>query len=109
MPVQTLAATIKDPRLAVRDNVIEGLVEKGELAVLPIKNTLLRSENEEVRAAGVFALYRIGTANAIKEARLGPVSYTNLRAHENVIDLVCRLLLAKKKKTHAIIHYHIAQ
>jgi HEAT repeat protein len=71
MPVQTLAATIKDPRLAVRDNVIEGLVEKGESAVLPIKNTLLRSENEEIRAAGIFALYRIGTANAIKEARLG--------------------------------------
>ena len=71
MPVQTLAATIKDPRLAVRDNVIEGLVEKGEPAVLPIKNTLLRSENEEIRASGVFALYRIGTANAIKEARLG--------------------------------------
>ena len=71
MPVQTLAATIKDPRLAVRDNVIEGLVEKGEPAVLPIKNTLLRSENEEIRASGIFALYRIGTANAIKEARLG--------------------------------------
>jgi len=71
LPVQTLAATIKDPRLAVRDNVIEGLVEKGESAILPIKNTLLRSENEEIRAAGVFALYRIGTANAIKEARLG--------------------------------------
>lgn len=71
MPVQTLATTIKDPRLAVRDNVIESLIEKGESAVLPIKNFLLRSENEEVRAAGVFALYRIGTPNAIKEARLG--------------------------------------
>ena len=71
MPVSTLAVTIKDPRLAVRDNVIQGLVEKGEAAVLPIKNTLLRSENEEIRAAGIFALYRIGTANAIKEARLG--------------------------------------
>ena len=27
-----------------------------------------------------------------------PVSYTHLRAHETVLDLVCRLLLAKKKK-----------
>ena len=26
------------------------------------------------------------------------VSYTHLRAHETVLDLVCRLLLAKKKK-----------
>ena len=28
-----------------------------------------------------------------------PVSYTHLRAHETVLDLVCRLLLEKKKPT----------
>ena len=28
------------------------------------------------------------------------VSYTHLRAHETVLDLVCRLLLEKKNKTH---------
>ena len=28
----------------------------------------------------------------------GAVSYTHLRAHETVLDLVCRLLLEKKKK-----------
>ena len=28
-----------------------------------------------------------------------PVSYTHLRAHETVLDIVCRLLL-EKKKTH---------
>ena len=28
----------------------------------------------------------------------GPVSYTHLRAHETVLDLVCRLLLEKKNK-----------
>ena len=27
------------------------------------------------------------------------VSYTHLRAHETVLDLVCRLLLEKKKTT----------
>ena len=27
-----------------------------------------------------------------------PVSYTHLRAHETVLDLVCRLLLAKKQQ-----------
>ena len=27
-----------------------------------------------------------------------PVSYTHLRAHETVLDLVCRLLLEKTKK-----------
>ena len=28
-----------------------------------------------------------------------PVSYTHLRAHETVLDLVCRLLLEQKKTT----------
>ena len=28
----------------------------------------------------------------------GAVSYTHLRAHETVLDLVCRLLLEKKKQ-----------
>ena len=28
---------------------------------------------------------------------VAPVSYTHLRAHETVLDLVCRLLLEKKK------------
>ena len=32
-------------------------------------------------------------------ALLEPVSYTHLRAHATVLDLVCRLLLEKKKKT----------
>ena len=29
---------------------------------------------------------------------VGAVSYTHLRAHETVLDLVCRLLLEKKKQ-----------
>ena len=31
---------------------------------------------------------------------LGTVSYTHLRAHETVLDLVCRLLLEKKNDSH---------
>ena len=34
---------------------------------------------------------------------LHPVSYTHLRAHETVLDIVCRLLLEKKKTTSACI------
>ena len=30
------------------------------------------------------------------------VSYTHLRAHETVLDLVCRLLLAKKQNTQTL-------
>ena len=37
------------------------------------------------------------TVNAGKKA--APVSYTHLRAHETVLDLVCRLLLEKKNPT----------
>ena len=32
----------------------------------------------------------------LDERRIIPVSYTHLRAHETVLDLVCRLLLEKK-------------
>ena len=51
----------------------------------------------------------IGTARTLPPTRTGivlrrlgsayiePVSYTHLRAHETVLDLVCRLLLEKKK------------
>ena len=33
-----------------------------------------------------------------------PVSYTHLRAHETVLDLVCRLLLENKKTKHQTTH-----
>ena len=33
-----------------------------------------------------------------------PVSYTHLRAHETVLDIVCRLLL-EKKKIHILISW----
>ena len=36
---------------------------------------------------------------------LTPVSYTHLRAHETVLDLVCRLLLEKKQYTHSNMTY----
>ena len=43
--------------------------------------------------------------------QLVAVSYTHLRAHETVLDLVCRLLLEKKKHdktaTHINVKHHI--
>ena len=35
----------------------------------------------------------------VSMGELTPVSYTHLRAHETVLDLVCRLLLEKKTIT----------
>ena len=69
LSVERLVEHGKDPRPAIRDKVIERLIEIGEPAVGPIRNSLLASENEETRAAGVFALYRISTPNALKEVR----------------------------------------
>ena len=40
---------------------------------------------------------------------VSPVSYTHLRAHETVLDLVCRLLLEKKNQhtKHIIIIFQV--
>ena len=40
---------------------------------------------------------------------LVPVSYTHLRAHETVLDLVCRLLLEKKKQLVSNMNTHTIQ
>ena len=54
----------------------------------------------------ISILYKNGVIKSISKventlitAELLAVSYTHLRAHETVLDLVCRLLL-EKKKTH---------
>ena len=47
--------------------------------------------------------YRLHT-QAPTHSTLIAVSYTHLRAHETVLDIVCRLLLAKKKQDRKIKH-----
>src|SRR5665811_276177 len=42
--------------------------------------------------------HRMHNSSSAMLHRSEPVSYTHLRAHETVLDLVCRLLLEKKKK-----------
>ncbi|MEJ7831122.1 MAG: HEAT repeat domain-containing protein, partial [Segetibacter sp.] len=64
---QSLTKLMNDPRHAVRDKVIERLVEIGEPAVVSIKKVLLTSVNEEIRSAAVFALCRINTPGAWRE------------------------------------------
>src|SRR5665811_2543244 len=57
---------------------------------------------EVARGAEGVALLDIlsrGATDVAEVLELPPaVSYTHLRAHETVLDLVCRLLLEKKKK-----------
>mgnify|MGYP007112062106 CR=1 FL=1 len=49
------------------------------------------------RARRRIAAHRLADQRRAFEPHL-PVSYTHLRAHETVLDLVCRLLLEKKKR-----------
>ena len=48
----------------------------------------IEDPHKRARYAAVYAIISFVT--------IIPVSYTHLRAHETVLDLVCRLLLAKK-------------
>ena len=74
------------------------------LVATPSRNAKIAIVAQALRAAGgsetgasevgVVAAY---LSNVLPQRRLGAVSYTHLRAHETVLDLVCRLLLEKKK------------
>ena len=65
MPPQELVRLVMDSRPAVRRQAIEQLVIEGTPVVGEIKKTLLSSQNEELRLAAVFILYRINGAAAM--------------------------------------------
>ncbi|MDP4284155.1 MAG: HEAT repeat domain-containing protein [Bacteroidota bacterium] len=69
MSPQELVQYVMDPRLAVRRQAIEQLVIEGEPVIKEIKKVLLSSENEEVRTAAVFILYRINKPEAMDMVR----------------------------------------
>src|SRR5665648_1227828 len=61
------------------------------------------NDQDVFRVKGVVSEYRGALDLTIETIRMIPqdaVSYTHLRAHETRHDLVCRLLLEKKKKQH---------
>ena len=74
--------------------------------LIRILQLLQRRVSETLTAGGLTAVLRCRwqtkpqmVALALATSLLqgcGPVSYTHLRAHETVLDLVCRLLLEKK-------------
>ena len=59
---------------------------------VPPQDVITR-DNVTVKVNAVVFWRVIDPQRAVLEA----VSYTHLRAHETVLDLVCRLLLEKKK------------
>ena len=59
-------------------------------------NTIVwKPSNTAIYAASV--LMEVFMKAGLPAGVINPVSYTHLRAHETVLDLVCRLLLEKKK------------
>ena len=65
----------------------------------------IRDSAHTVNAPRVRAIWRVAAGlardsdRALHDHAAKSVSYTHLRAHETVLDLVCRLLLEKKKST----------
>ena len=70
------------------------IVKNFGCAVFGVDATIITVETNIIKGLKFFM---VGLPdNAVKESHQ-PVSYTHLRAHETVLDLVCRLLLEKKK------------
>jgi len=66
------------------------------------QNQTLLFESQKIEAQSLFNTGSIFTYTSLQShsfehiLSLAPVSYTHLRAHETVLDIVCRLLLEKK-------------
>ena len=79
---------IGDPRFPISAGVVPGV--GGRLQVV-----------DGILYGASYGYATEGVVGGIRTAALTTsVSYTHLRAHETVLDLVCRLLLEKKKKTY---------
>ena len=65
---------------------------------MEFENSFLENLIENDRAKNTIDSYLsdIKLFETFINKSIEPVSYTHLRAHETVLDLVCRLLLAKK-------------
>lgn len=66
-----IAEYLEDPRPFVRDKAVQALVDLGTLAVKPLTDLLNLSSSADVRTKAIFALYRIGTADALAGVRQG--------------------------------------
>ena len=69
--------------MCIRDSPGGGL-DAGEAPIEALHREVAEETDQQIEVTGVMA-----------------VSYTHLRAHETVLDLVCRLLLEKKNSPQA--------
>ena len=77
------------------------LLEIAETVPEEIKNIKIDRDNNPLNDETIYD-YK----NYPQELYAKPVSYTHLRTHETVLDLVCRLLLEKKKYKPLHTHYN---
>ena len=89
-------------RIRLASQIGSGLV--GVLYILDEPSIGLHQRDNDKLLSTLKRLRDLGNTLIVVE----PVSYTHLRAHETVLDLVCRLLLEKKKNPR--FHpYHVSQ
>ena len=70
----------------------------GQAIVRWMANQYIVIDGQEKRLfGGGFGIFGHGNVPCLGEALYQSVSYTHLRAHETKANLVCRLLLEKKK------------
>ena len=65
---------------------------------VPVSSIDLNSIPKELTRTSFEKFNRTTLVEKLESVFVYPVSYTHLRAHETVLDLVCRLLLEKKHK-----------
>ena len=82
----------KDSTVTKKDRQKDVLMQTtmGDMIIRLSDSTPLHRDN-------FLKLVKVGFYDSLLFHRVMTVSYTHLRAHETVLDLVCRLLLEKKK------------
>ena len=85
--------------MCIRDSIAADTVGDPVLGTVqhPLLPFLLSGGGHAHGVAAGAGLGERPSAEPFAGSELGAVSYTHLRAHETVLDLVCRLLLEKKK------------
>ena len=99
---------VKGPGLIIIIPIVDRIVKVDMRTItmdVPPQDVITK-DNVSIKVSAVV-YFRVMDANAAvinvenylyATSQLAPVSYTHLRAHETVLDLVCRLLLEKKNK-----------
>ena len=78
------------------------------LSIVISPKPLKVTQQFQLSACVAVALHQFFFQYAGDDTKIKSVSYTHLRAHETVLDLVCRLLLEKKKnKRISTLRYNI--